>query len=111
MDKKIQLRLSLMTNDSVDVKIDDKFLIDDKVEAVVKDIHKAGLGFGSNQAVIEYLFNIFFVGVPSSLIAALIYDKFLKGKNKFIDETRNISIITKDELEKYINMVIEKSKE
>jgi len=109
MDKKIQLRLSLITNDSANVKKDDKIIIDDKVEAIVKDIHKTGLGFGSNQAVIEYLFNVFFVGVTSGLISALIYDMFLKGKNKFIDEKRNISIITKEELEKYIDEIIKKT--
>lgn len=105
MDKKLQIELNLITNDNQETQKSEKLLIDDKIEAIVKDIHKTGLGFGSNQVIIEYLFNIFFVGVPSSLIATLIYDRLLRGENKFIDAKRNISIITKEELEKYIDLI------
>ena len=110
MDKKLQINLKFIGENNKDLKKDDVVTIDNKLEAVVKNINQQSLGFGNNQVVIEYLFNVFLVGVPSGLIANLIYDYFLKGKNKFIDEKRKITIITKDELVKYIDLLKDEEK-
>ncbi len=105
MGKELQINLKFIGALENDIKTGDVINIDNKIEAVAKDIHQAGLGFGTSQVIIDYLFSVFFVGVPGSLIASLIYDEFLKGKNKFIDETREITIITKEDLIKYINLL------
>ena len=111
MDKQLQLNLKFIGTIENELKKDDVINIDDKVNIVVKDIKQSGLGFGSNQVIIEYLFNVFFVGVPSGLIATLIYDKLLKGKNKLVDESRKIVIITKEELANYLELLKKESSE
>ncbi len=105
MDQKLQINLKFIGTATEEIKKNDVINIDDNLHVIVKNINQSGLGFGSSQVIIEYLFNVFLVGVPSSLIATLIYDKFLQGKNRLIDETREVTIITKEELVKYIELL------
>ena len=106
MDKKLQFNLKFIgTLDNHTIAENTLIKIDKNIQAEIKKIDYNGAGFGNEQVVIEYLFNVLFVGVPSSLIATLIYDYILKGKNRFIDKKREKVIITKEELESYIEEI------